>query len=92
MLARRSCTAGHEGRQQITRVILKYVSDTGPLINSQGYPRFVTMRIYIMSQKLWFEGGVIPKALVGILEEVGNGEEITYETHSVENYDEDENE
>ena len=45
-----------------------------------------------MSQKLWFEGDVIRKALVGILEEDGNDEEITDETHSVEGYDEGENE
>ena len=44
----------------------------GPLFTSQGYPPLVT--ILIMSQKLWFEGDVIRKALVGILEENGNGE------------------
>ena len=46
----------------------------------------------VMSQNLWFEGFFIPKALVGILEEDGNDEEITDEIHSVEDYDEDENE
>ena len=46
----------------------------------------------IMSQKPWFEGDIIPKALVGILEEDGNYEEITDETYSVDDYDEDENE
>ena len=46
----------------------------------------------IMSQKLWFEGYVIPKVLVGTLEEEANNRENTDETHSVDDYDEDENE
>ena len=39
----------------------------GRLFTSQGYPPLVTF--LIMSQKLWFEGDVIRKTLVGILEE-----------------------
>ena len=45
-----------------------------------------------MSQELWFEGDVISNALFGIVEEDGNDKEITDETHSVEDYNEDENE
>ena len=70
--------------------MFKYVSGAGPVFTSQRYPPLVS--ILIMSQNLWFEGDVIRKALVGILEEDGNDEEITDETHSVEGYDEDENE
>ena len=55
--------------QHITIVIFKYVSGVAPLITSQRYLPLVA--ILIMSQKLWFEGDVIPKALVGILK-VGN--------------------
>ena len=62
----------------------------GPLFTSQGYPPLVT--ILIMSQKLWFDGDVIRKTLVGILEEDGSDESFTDETHSAEGYDEDENE
>ena len=43
-----------------------------------------------MWQKLWFDGGVIRKTLVGILEEDVTDEEIAHETNSVEDYDEDE--
>ena len=57
------------------RVIFKYVSGIRPLITSQSYLPLVTILT-----KLWFEGDVIPKALVGILEEDGNDEEITDET------------
>jgi len=39
----------------------------------------------------WFDGDVIPMVLVDILEENGNGEEITDEIHTVGDYDEDEN-
>ena len=42
-------------------------------------------------EPLWFEGDVIPMVLVDILEENGNDEEITYEIHTVDDYDEDEN-
>ena len=42
-------------------------------------------------EPLWFEGDVIPMVLVDILEKNGNGEEITDEIHSVDDYDEDEN-
>ena len=64
--------------QHIMRVLFKYVSSAGPLITSKKSPPFLTM--IIMSQKLWFEGDAIPKVLVGILEEDGNDDEITYET------------
>ena len=40
---------------------------------------------------LCFEGDVIPMVLVDIFEENGNGEEITDEIHTVDDYDEDEN-
>jgi len=60
------------------RVIFKYVSGVQPLITSQRYISLVT--ILVMSQKLWIEGDVIPKALVGILEKDRNDEEITDET------------
>jgi len=46
----------------------------------------------VMSQKLWFEGDVIPNVLVGILEEEANDRENTDETQSVGDYDKDENE
>ena len=40
---------------------------------------------------LCFEGDVIPMVPVDILEENGNGEEITDEIHNADDYDEDEN-
>ena len=42
-------------------------------------------------EPLWFEGDVIPMVLVDILEENWNDEEITDEIHTVDDYDEDEN-
>ena len=76
--------------QHITRVIFKYISGARPLDH---FPEIPFPRDHsVMSQNLWFEGFFIPKALVGILEEDGNDEEITDEIHSVEDYDEDENE
>ena len=42
-------------------------------------------------EPFWFEGDIIPMVLVDILEENGNDEEITYEIHTVGDYDEDEN-
>ena len=42
-------------------------------------------------EPLWFEGDVIPMVLVDILEENGNDKEITDEIHTVDDYDEDEN-
>jgi len=47
--------------------------------------------LIIMSQKLWFEGDVNPTVPNGILEKDGNDKEITDETHTVDDYDEDEN-
>ena len=38
-----------------------------------------------------FEGDVIPMVLVDILEDNGNDEEITDEIHTVDDYDQDEN-
>ena len=75
--------AHHESNFQVhfRRTALDHIPEIPPLVT-----------ILVMSQKLWFEGVVIPKALVGILEEDGNDEKITDETHSVEDYDEDENE
>ena len=43
-------------------------------------------------EPLWFEGDGIPMVVVHILEGNGNDEEITYEIHTVDDYDEDENE
>ena len=42
-------------------------------------------------EPLWFEGDVIPMVLVDILEDNWNDEEITDEIHTVDDYDEDEN-
>ena len=42
-------------------------------------------------EPLCFEGNVIPMVLVDILEEKRNGEEITDEIHTVDDYDENEN-
>ena len=42
-------------------------------------------------EPLWFEGDVIPMVLVDILEENWNDEEITDKIHSVDDYDNDEN-
>ena len=42
-------------------------------------------------EPLWFEGDVISMDLVDILEENCNDEEITDEIHTVDDYDEDEN-
>jgi len=39
-------------------------------------------------ERLWFEGDIIPKVLVNILEENGNYEDITDEIHTVDDYDE----
>ena len=76
--------------QHIMRVLFKYVSGVGSLITSQKYHPLLTM--IVMSQKLWFERDVIPKVLVSILAEDGNDDEITDESHSVDDYDKDENE
>ena len=62
------CRITHSAHHE--RNVFKYVSGAGPLFTSRGYPPLVT----IMSQKPWFEGGVIQKALVGILEEDENDE------------------
>ena len=59
------------------------------MITSKKYPPPLT--VIIMSQKLWFECDVIRKDLVGILEEDINDEQSTHESHSVEGYDEHEN-
>ena len=67
--------------QNIIRVIFKYVYEAGSLITYKMYP---PLTILIMSQKLWF--------YIFILYEDGNDEDITDETHSVDDYDEDENE
>ena len=67
--------------QNIIRVIFKYVYEAGSLITSKIYPH---LTIFIMSQKLWF--------YILLLDEDGNYAEITDETHSVDDYDEDENE
>ena len=75
--------------QHIVRVMFKHVPGAWPMIPSQIYPPVVTM--LIMSQKLWFKGNVIPETLVGILED-GSDEYITHDTHSVDDYDEDETE
>ena len=42
-------------------------------------------------EPLWFDGDIIPMVLVHILDENGNDEEITDEIHTVDDYDEDEN-
>jgi len=42
-------------------------------------------------EPLSFEGDVIPMVLTDILDENGNDEEITDEIHTVDDYDEDEN-
>ena len=52
--------------------MFKYVSSVGPLFTSYEHPPVVT--ILIMSHKLWFDGDVIRKALLGILKKDGNDE------------------
>ena len=42
-------------------------------------------------EPLWFEEDVIPMVLVDILEENGSDKKITDEIHTVDGYDEDEN-
>ena len=64
------CRITHPAHHE--RNIFKYVSGAGPLFTSRGYPPLVT--ILIMSQKLCFEGDVIRKVLVGILEKDENYE------------------
>ena len=52
-----------------------------------GYPVTETGKL----KPLCFDGDVIPMVLVDILKENGNGEETTDEIHTVDDYDEEEN-